>query len=385
MYTDQIRQIKATSCANKCVRQNDNMNTQERYIGFYTLNLFWTIERPDIATLKNDPKKFEEEFSRVIISYSDENFKIEICRDGLILMHINRLEQERILVESEDKRSQSDTRVTDFNSEYIAYLNAFQLLLTSATLQVQKYNYFDNVSLSSYDVISTTKKDGKFDGASLPSFDITQSYYLGRYLSQYNPNYPVEIDQRIAHRHTIIKEVFDKSIVDFKKIFTDIDTVYILSQINSALSEFKKLSFRQSLILSWFSIEYFINKHWINFLQEKKEAKETQIINSTRREFLTGKDITSSIMSNMLELNGKIPNDIFVKIDNVRGKRNLIIHNLDRVKKLADVLKESPQKKENKSIHFVDCYDAFDVLKYFVLQDYKIELSINAGFSCSVL
>ncbi len=194
------------------------------------------------------------------------------------------------------------------------------------------------------------------------------------------------MDHRIIHRHAIIKGVFDKSIEDFKKIFKDNDLVFILSQLNSSLSEFKKLSFRQSLILSWFSIEFFLNKHWINYLFEKKEAnKEKQVFNSTRRDFLIGRDITSSIMSNMLELNGKIPHEIFEKIDNVRGKRNIIIHNLDRVKKLADILKESPKEKENKTIHFVDCYDAFDVLKYFVKQDYDIELTINGGFSYAVL
>jgi hypothetical protein len=326
------------------------MDIQERYISFYTLNPFWTIEKPDIEIIKKDPKQFEEEFSKVVVSYSDENFKIEICRDGLIHLQIIRLENERNIIESEDKKKQSDTRIPDFNAEYLAYLNAFQLLLASATLKVQNFNYFDNVSLSSNDVIRTTKKNGKLDGAGLPVFDITRSYYLGRYLSQYNPNYPIEIDQRIAQRHTIVKGVFDKSIDDFKKIFLDNDLVFILSQLNSSLSEFKKLSFRQSLILSWFSIEYFLNKKWINYLFEKKESnKEKQVFNGTRRDFLIGRDISSSIMSNMLELNGKIPYEIFEKIDNVRGKRNIIIHNLDRVKKLADVLKESPKDKENKT------------------------------------
>lgn len=161
----------------------------------------------------------------------------------------------------------------------------------------------------------------------------------------------------------------------------------MLSQVNSALSEYHNLNFRQSLVQSWFVIEYYINKKWIKFLYSKqsKIEEDKSRIDSTRRDFLTGRDMTSSIKSNILELNDLLDYDIFEKINTVRGKRNMAVHNLDLLEKLADMMKSKPGKKKDKRIGTEDCWDAFLVIIDFFKTEYNLDLKISGGFSYSNL
>lgn len=357
------------------------MDEIEKYIGFYTKDPFWVSEIPNISEIKHNGKKFTEEFSKTIIKYSNENFKVEISRDGFILLNVIRLEAERnehII----DKQNHRDS-ILEFNSEYLSHLNTFQFLLASATYNLQKFNYFRNSPISTYEVFKVRKINGEFNGASVPYRDITGHFLTGRFISSYNPQYPIEHDYRITGRSVIEEKVFHKCISDYNVLFSDNDSFYIMSQINSSFSEFSNLNFRQCLTLAWFCIEYFINKTWVTFLHDKK--KSGKVIDGDRRDILLGKDYTSSTMSNILELNNFIPYDIYIKINNIRSKRNLIVHNLDRVKKLSDVLKENPKNKKNQTIHFADCLDAFDILKYFVQIYYQIEISFPVGFSIKEL
>lgn len=353
------------------------MDKIEKYLGFYTKDPFWTSEMPNISEIKDNAKKFNEELSKTIIKYSNKDFKIKICRDGFILLKILKLEENRNIIKT-NKKDQREL-ILEFNSEYISYLNTFQFLLASVTYNLQKFNYFRNSSISSNEVFKVTLRNNEFEGASIPHRDISGHFLEGRFISSYNTQRPIEFDFRIVGRSVIEEKVFHKCIADFKNLFSDNDSFYIMSQINSSFSEFCNLNFRQCLILAWFCIEYFINKTWITFLYDKKKSKK--IIDGDRRDTLIGKDYSSSIMSNILELNGYIPHEIFVKINNVRSKRNLIVHNLDRVKKLSDVLKENPNNKKNQSIHLLDCLDSFDILKHFVKNYYQIEISFPIGFT----
>lgn len=338
---------------------------------------FWVSEAPNISEIKHNEKKFTEEFSKTVIKHLTENFEVEICRDGFILMKIHQLETLRN--GSTVKQQNNHDSILEFNSEYLSYLNTFQFLLASATSILQKFNYFRNAPISANEVFKVTKKNNEFDGASMPYRDISGHFLIGRYISSYNPIYPIEVDYRISRRSVIEEKVFHKCISDFEILFSDNDSFYIMSQINSSFSEFCNLNFRQCLTLAWFCIEYFINKTWVAFLHDKK--KSGKLIDGDRRDILIGKDYSSSIMSNILELNGYVPYEIFVKINNVRSKRNLIVHNLDRVKKLSDVLKENPNNKKSRSIHLLDCLDSFDILKHFVKTYNQIEISFPIGFT----
>ena len=141
-----------------------------------------------------------------------------------------------------------------------------------------------------------------------------------------------------------------------------------MNQIALVLNEYYNLNFKTAIIQGWFVIEFFINERWNDFLNIKNselrlnsKGKLGKRLNKKRDEFLKGRDLTISIMSNILELNDFIPFAVFEDIDKVRKLRNMIVHNLN-------------PKEE---IIRMDCKSVLDLIKYFLKSIYSIELDVN--------
>lgn len=352
------------------------MKKIEKYLGFYTKEPFWACTKPNIFAIKDNANSFTEELSKVMLRSINKDFDLRICQDGLIIIQIKKLEKLR-----EELKNKKEYTL-EFNSEYLSYLNTFQFLLASETYYSQKFNYFRNKSLSTNDILRISGDKNHIMGIGWFEHNSINQLLLGRFLENYSTNKSIEKDFRIVSRGEINKPVLQKCISNFKKLFQDQDSFYLFSQINSAFSEFNNLNFRQTLILAWFCIEYFLNKDWILFLSKKKDSnKKIERIPRKRRDVLLGKDFTASVMSNILELNNILPHEILTKIDNVRSKRNNIVHNLDRIKKLSNILKENPENKPNQPIQLLDCLDCFDIMRYYVKKYYKLEIRFPVGFS----
>lgn len=358
----------------------------ENYICFYTIKPFWTGEKPDIDSLISDSDLFTKTLSERTIEFENDNIYLAFCKDGLIMTRLKDLESRREEYLKMDRQNEPIPREIQFTSEYLNYLNAIQVILSSSLLKISNFDYFKNSIIRSGEAFMMNFKDGKFDSSGMPD-NLTESFYSGRYISQYNTNYPIKIDRRIVFRRSIVPDVFKVCFDDLNLIVENPEAIQMLSQVNSALSEYQNLNFRQALVQAWFAIEYFINKKWIEFLQSKQKKIDikTNRIDSPRRDFLIGRDFTSSIMSNILELNDLISYDIFDKINLVRGKRNVAIHNLDLIEKLADTMKVKPGKKKDKRISTDDCWDAFLVIIDFLKSEYNIDIKISRDFSYSSL
>jgi len=358
----------------------------EKLICFYTIRPFWTGDKPDIDTLITNPDAFKIAFSERTIEFENDSLYLAFCKDGLIMTKIKELESRRESFKTKERNDGSIPPEIQFTSEYLNYLNAIQIILSSSLLKVNNFAYFKNSIIRSGEAFTIEFEDGKFNSSGIPE-NLTESFYKGRYISQYNSNYPIQLDTRINFRRCIEPEVFQKCYDDLNLIIGDVEAIQMLSQVNSALSEYHNLNFRQSLVQVWFVIEYYINKKWIEFLQTKQSAinGDKKRIDRTRREFLTGRDLTTSIMSNILELNDLIDYDIFDKINIVRSKRNLAVHNLDLIGKLADIMKSEPSKKKVKTISTDNCWDAFVVIKDFFKSEYDLDLEFSMGFSYSSL
>ena len=357
----------------------------ENYICFYTVRPFWTGQIPDIKSLKLNSDLFTKTLSEKTIEFDNEHIYLAFCKDGLIMMKIKDLESRREEFNKLDKSKEPIPPGIQFTSEYLNYINAIQVILSSALLKVKNFAYFKNSTIRSGEAFTMSFKNGVFESSGIPN-NLTEDYYSGRYVSQYNPNYPIEIDRRFIHRQSIETEVFNVCFSDLNLIINNKEAIQMLSQMNTALSEYNNLNFRQALVQAWFIIEYYINKKWIEYLHSKqKEINSTKRIDSTRRDFLIGRDLTSSVMSNILELNDLISYDIFDKIDTVRGKRNVAVHNLDMIETLANTLKTNPGNKKDKRIGYEDCWDAFVVIIDFLKSEYSVDIKLSGGFTYSSL
>lgn len=271
----------------------------------------------------------------------------------------------------------------EFTSEYLSYLNAIQLIFSSALLKVRNFSFFTNFIIKFGDAFTMKFEDDRLKTDTIPQ-NSTFSYFIGRDITQYKGN-PIHNDHRILFRQSIPLNVFQKCFQDISLVIHNGEAIQMLSIINSALSEYQNLNFRQALIQAWFVIEYYINKKWVDYLYSKqiKINENKNRIDSKRRDFLTGRYMTSSIISNILELNDLIDHDIIEKINIVRGKRNFAVHNTDLIEKLTDIMKTKPGKKKDKRVSEDDCWNAFLVIVDFFKSEYNLELRLGRSFSYS--
>lgn len=358
----------------------------DNYICFYTIKPFWTGEKPDIKTLMLAPEQFTQTLSARTLEFENDNIYLAFCKDGLIMIKVKELESRREEFKNLDKTNEPIPPEIQFTSEYLNYINAIQVILCSSLLKIKNFAYFKNSTIRSGEAFTMSFENGIFKSSGIPD-NLTEAFYSGRYLLQYNSNYPIEIDRRITLRQSIETEVFKNCFDDINLIINNKEAIQMLSQVSTALSEYNNLNFRQALVQAWFVIEYYVNKKWIEYLQskQKKINESTKRIDRKRSDFLIGRDLTSSVMSNILEFNNLITFDIFDKINTVRGKRNVAVHNLDLIEKLADTMKTKPGNKKDKRIGYMDSWDAFLVIIDFFKSEYGLDIKLSGGFSYSSL
>lgn len=133
-----------------------------------------------------------------------------------------------------------------------------------------------------------------------------------------------------------------------------------------AIGEYKRLSFQHALILAWFSVEQWLRRMWdayVDALAESEVAGHKRV-NSDRRKKLRGRDFTVSVVSEALELAGRLPTELFRRIDDARAWRNTAVHANDSA---------SPQRA-SETIEL-----AFDLLSL----DFGFRPQCNQGYGIS--
>lgn len=295
----------------------------EEYVGFYTSHLFWVDGRPNFQEL-NDEIAFNEAMEEVVFSHSTQDYTLKMCKDGLFMVRIEAIEEELINIRKAELRYEKTGKGTYPSDDqalahrkYYHYLNALLFLFDGVVLRDMRH-FLGNVDLRMRDASRIFLEGDNFKGGG-PVEGI-----MGRFIRTYNPYFPMDFNPYIRDRLTTIPSLaFDKLVVEFEKIYKDYDKVKILSQIMVAIGSYRFIDFTASLVQSWFVIEYFLNWYWIDFLAGKRdgfapynneEGSKVKWRNSMQRDTLVGRDFTSSVMSNMLELSGIIDHRILSKL-----------------------------------------------------------------------
>jgi hypothetical protein len=363
-------------------------NKPEIYWCFYPKTDFWVMEIEDIKDWDYYlPEEYSEELFKKIKTYENEYLTLDIYKDGLlmILFHqkINKNIYRKNLL-TEKNIEETDESV----ATRLIYLNAINLLLHSASLKSSQSFPIDLGELYPGLVFWATMEDGKLYNFSSPQnvLDIMNPF---RFRHKFHSSATESTSERknsealssLGFRKPIPVSVFDQLFEDLNMVIGDFNTIQTLDTFSFALVEYSKLHFSTSLIQLWFIIEYLLNHLWVEFLKEKQnEIAGAKRISGKRRDFLTGRDFTASIISNILELCDILDKEVFDKIEQIRSKRNKIVHSLEKVNNLADKIKENPKAKE---IHFIsanDCSLAFSVAEYLIEKIYSVELRYQLGY-----
>ncbi|MGF6647117.1 hypothetical protein [Paraburkholderia sp. GAS82] len=110
------------------------------------------------------------------------------------------------------------------------------------------------------------------------------------------------------------------------------DGLKILALCLTAGHQYSLHQFESAHLIAWSVIEKQINKIWADLMGalDEKNGGHTKI-NSKRRETLTGRDYTASIVTQMLSLHGKIDDNMLSELNKARQTRNDFAHNLGAV------------------------------------------------------
>ena len=291
---------------------------------FYPSRPFWAVSPVNFKVNQSISYWFTEQMSQQIYTKIDEVGEVSVCRDGCILIRINRLEE--FVKPLPPFPPIKETAA--LWSKYLDYLNALYLLIESATIKVDQIAIFNFHEITTRDAFRVIYKDNKVSGMS----GVTESYaYMlqkGRFISNYSSGLPIEFDSFTYHRSHVSHGALDVACTNFMKLIDNEEVISKIASLAKSLAAYKVGNYQISILLSWFIIESLLSTMWSQHLETKKMDLPygKKRINSKRREFLTGRDFPISTVSHLLELEGLLDHSSFEKIDQVRVYRNKIVH-----------------------------------------------------------
>lgn len=293
-----------------------------QFTAFYPSTPFWAGSKVDFSD-QSRKGWFHDQMVEEVFSQQTDAYTIKVCRDGRIMLRVEALEQadepqEHVQIEKTIKRW----------GEYLDYLNAFYLLLDSSTIGLAGLSYFNLHEITSRDAFRIRYEDGKSMGENIAMESIASVFQMGRYSSSYRSGVPIEYDSQIIMRDVISLDVIRQTAASFANVMAAPGLAKTLASFAKSLSEYKIGNYETSVVLSWFITEGALSHLWKTHVDSMNTdmAEGRKRINRERRDFLTGRDFTISMVSNLLELWGALPHAQFQDIDAVRGFRNKIVH-----------------------------------------------------------
>lgn len=327
---------------------------------FYTVTPFWAGEAPNINNLVSKVNTFSDSLftnalSKIEFEYENDEIYFAVCKDGLIMTKIKKLDYQKEKIIKRDVKNGN----IRFIEEYLKYLNSIQLILSSALLKKEAHGFLQNFIIRTGEAFGLSIGDG--GTASGVPRGATSYYFHGRYLCYYRCDLPINVDDRIFMRKPIQEEVFKTCFEDINIVIKDIKAIQILSQLNSALGEYKSLNFRQSLVQSWCIVEWYINKMFNAYLVRRNIKNQDSI----RDEIDTAFKKINFLKDKQIILDKESS-----KMHTIRIKRNGDLHDFF---------------SSDKKVTYNDCTDAFDLITDLVKKEYGLDLQINYGLAFTTL
>jgi hypothetical protein len=300
--------------------------SQKSYTAFYSSRPFWAGSKIDFQVPPTD-EWFYRQMSEVVHTANSEEFSLKVCRDGLILIQVTKLEERKDGSDLSRPIPRKDR--VGLWGEYLDYLNTFHLLLDSATIDVDKLACFDFQEITSRDAFRVTfEEEQELSQGVFPSQSLASIFLMGRHLSSYNTGIPIEIDSRLCFREVISIDEISHTSEQFALVISQSGCEKVLASFAKSISEYKIGNYEISIVLAWFITEAIVNNLWITHLdslnQDLQDGRKR--INVDRKKFLTGTDFNIGIITNLLELFNVLEGDWLDKVDKVRKCRNKIVH-----------------------------------------------------------
>jgi hypothetical protein len=99
--------------------------------------------------------------------------------------------------------------------------------------------------------------------------------------------------------------------------------VDLLVLLNEALNAYKEHDAPLAVVAAWTVCEVLIDKRWSEFFEGAKDMTRR------RREKLRGRDYSAAVVTEVLNLNGRLPDDLYERLNDVRRGRNNWVHSME--------------------------------------------------------
>lgn len=299
-------------------------------VGYYLQPPVWIGDSaPEIVPDLNVEKLSEVVCERTV----QGTLKCKAFREGLFIFDF---------AECLDRYTGPFGREKDFDvkarcrAQQSAVLNCHLMCLYTSLCSPGRIRLMERMIVEPSDLVLGCSSDG------LGSYRSLRTAYLAvaRFPLTYNPTLPKHVDWRNISRmgHVIKPAEVERSFSIFDDVLGRsnanrlISLADLLARAVKALSE---LSFEVSLGLSWMVCEACLDQMWERYLEDRATQKidgvEKKVINSKRREKLTGRDYSASIISEILSLAGNLSFSDYEELGLVRVARNNWIHDLKAV------------------------------------------------------
>lgn len=299
------------------------------FTAFYPSRRYWADSAIDFSD-QTKQHWFLNQMKDEVFEGNTGQVTLKVCRDGRIMLRVEALEREFAPNEVEPIE-----QMVGRWGQYLDHMNAFYLLFDSAMLELKQYALFNLHEITHRDAFRVTFENGVWGGENMAMESIASTFQSDRFAAPgFNamPNpaaLPLEHDPRFSNRYVVDRSVFENAFSRFSVAIDNPGLVEKLALYAKSLSEYKAGNYETALVLSWFVIESTLNALWSKHLDSLNRdlPDRRKRINADRRATLaTGRDYTSSVKSNMLELWAVLSPELFRDIDTVRGYRNGVVH-----------------------------------------------------------
>lgn len=289
----------------------------------FTTQFFWFVKQPTPQSLRTNAESTPTEivFSKTIApdvtirARVDGLFEIELsglpnCEavfiPGYEINHGDKIPADH---QSAEQRAYS-TLLTQ-----LTFVNAFKACFTSAMHHVQHHG----ISVDPPEV-----PDNYIPLPGQAAFDNGASFGVHPHLdTRLKPAY----DQNFSSKTLVSVETLDFATTQFSFMVNRGETFSLLVDLlYHQHYMFYRHRFAECLIGAWSIIEAALFHLWETYLTKCRESGTD--ITRTRKQKLTGRDFTASIVQEILNLSGIFSNDEYTKIDEIRKARNNWIHQL---------------------------------------------------------
>jgi hypothetical protein len=291
-------------------------------VGYFIDPLVWVgsapagIEPPQPAN-DVDFRAFED----IVVQHDllDGDLKCRVERDGLVVFDF------------ETVAPSPDGHGRDHLQRRVEIANAHQACLCDALYRQESRARSGLAAVTPHSFLRLSGRNEPGQGAVLPRTPSGSGAYFARFEALHAEH---AIDLRLIRIETISISAMKASLELLDVVLAKGDQIVgLLDLMLRAAAAYTDHNFSLSLIQSWAVSEALVRRVWARYVNENREREidgsvET-FINAERKQWLTGsRDITASVMIEMLSLASVISLDIYERLGKARRARNRWLHSL---------------------------------------------------------